>query len=292
MPDAQRRRRSLVAASAAVVAPLLAPRAALAALGSLFAPKADLWPRWVKHDPASTVGVDHAAWDRILTRYVNRDVQGLNRVAYGGMTPEDRQELARYIAGLAATPVSKLSRPQQLPFWINLYNALTVRLVVERYPVKSIRDIDISPGLFADGPWGKKLVTIEGEPVSLDDIEHRILRPIWRDPRIHYAVNCAAVGCPNLQRAAFTAANAERLLELGARDYVNSPRGTRLTKDGLIVSSIYVWFRSDFGGSDRSVIAHLAGHAEPDLKSKLATVTAIAGHDYDWRLNDAPPPTR
>jgi hypothetical protein len=271
---------------------MLAPRPALAAFESLFAPKADLWPRWATHDPASTATVDHAPWDRFLKRYVTRDPQGLNRIAYGRVTASDRQTLAHYIAGLAATPVSKLNRAQQFVFWVNLYNALTVRLVVEHYPVKSIRDIDISPGLFADGPWGKKLVTIEGGRVGLDDIEHRILRPIWRDPRIHYAVNCASVGCPNLRRDAFTAANAERLLEAGARDYVNSPRGARVTRDGLVVSSIYVWFQADFGGSDRSVIAHLARYADPDLKAKLAKATTIAGHAYDWRLNDAAVPKR
>jgi Protein of unknown function, DUF547 len=87
--------------------------------------------------------------------------------------------------------------------------------------VASIRDIAISPGLFSVGPWGRKLIEVEGEPLSLDDIEHRILRPIWRDPRLHYAVNCAALGCPNLRSSAFTAANADILLETAASDYVN-----------------------------------------------------------------------
>jgi Protein of unknown function, DUF547 len=87
--------------------------------------------------------------------------------------------------------------------------------------VASIRDIAISPGLFSVGPWGGKLIEVEGEPLSLDDIEHRILRPIWRDPRLHYAVNCAALGCPNLRSSAFTAANADILLETAASDYVN-----------------------------------------------------------------------
>ncbi len=97
---------------------------------------------------------------------------------------------------LAATSADRLRRAEQFPFWINLYNALTVKVVLDHYPVEIIRDIDISPGLFADGPWGKKLVTVEGEALSLDDIEHRILRPIWKDPRLHYVLNCAALGVP------------------------------------------------------------------------------------------------
>ena len=107
---------------------------------------------------------------------------------------------------------SLTSRDEQLAYWINLYNALTVKVILDHYPVKSILDIDISPGWFSIGPWGKKLVAVEGVEISLDDIEHRILRPIWRDPRIHYALNCAAVGCPNLLREAFTGATAEVLL--------------------------------------------------------------------------------
>jgi hypothetical protein len=155
------------------------------------------------------------------------------------------------------------------------------------YPVASIRDIDISPDWFSNGPWNAKLRAIEGEAVSLNDIEHRILRPIWRDPRIHYGVNCASIGCPNLRAQAFTAANAEALLASGARDYVNHPRGARIEDGRLIVSSAYVWFAEDFGGDDAGVIAHLRRYARPELRAALAEVDEIGDFVYDWRLNDA-----
>ena len=167
--------------------------------------------------------MDHGSWDRFLATYMVAD-GGVNRVAYGRVTPADRGVLEDYIASLAATPADRLRRVEQLPFWINLYNALTVKVVLDHYPVQSIKDIDISPGLFADGPWGKTLVTVAGEALSLDDIEHRILRPIWKDPRLHYVLNCAALGCPNLPPRAFTAGNAQALLSRGARRYVNDPR--------------------------------------------------------------------
>jgi hypothetical protein len=122
--------------------------------------------------------------------------------------------------------------------------------------------------------------------LSLDDIEHRILRPIWRDPRLHYAVNCAALGCPNLQTAAFTAANTEALLDKAARDFVNHPRGAAIVGGKLIVSSIYVWYEADFGGADRGVIAHLKRYAGPELATALAAVDRISGNRYDWGLND------
>ena len=252
---------------------------------ALAAPKADLWQRWTTHDPQSTRTVDHSGWDQFLQRYVAEFSDGINRVDYAGVSPADRQRLNQYLNGLSKVPVSRLNRAEQRVLWINLYNALTVRVILDHYPVDSIRDIDISPGLFSDGPWGKKLIEIEGEPVSLDDIEHRILRPIWRDPRIHYAVNCASLGCPNLQRRAFTADNTERLLNKGAVDYINHPRGASVENGRLIVSSIYDWFQADFGGSDSGVIRHLNRYADAKLKSELSGIDRIFDDHYDWTLN-------
>ena len=262
------------------------PLGGIGSIEALFAPSANLWERWTANDPAATRSIDHGAWDRFLKTYVLASGDGINRVAYGRVSGSDGLGLKRYIAGLAAEPVSRLSRAEQLPFWINLYNALTVKLVLDHYPVKSIRDIDISPGWLARGPWNKKLIEIEGEKISLNDIEHRILRPIWRDPRIHYAVNCAAIGCPNLRTDAFTARNAEGLLSEAAVDYVNHPRGARIEDGELVVSSIYVWFQEDFGGDDEGVIAHLARYARAELKAGLAKAQKIGDFAYDWALNE------
>jgi hypothetical protein len=183
--------------------------------------------------------------------------------------------------------VTKLSRAEQLPYWINLYNALTIKTVLEKYPVASIRDINISPGLFSSGPWGAKLVKVEGEEVTLDDIEHRILRPIWKDPRIHYAVNCASIGCPNLLATAFTAGNTDQLLTDGAKAYANNKRGVRIEGGKITASKIYDWFQSDFGGSEAGVLQHLAKYAEPGLADRLKSARGISSYEYDWSLNDA-----
>ena len=212
---------------------------------------------------------------------------GINRIAYGKVGKADREALAAYLERLQGVAIRKFNRDEQRAYWINLYNAATVDVVLEHYPVKSILEIDISPGLFAKGPWKKKLLRVEGEAVSLDDIEHRILRPIWKDPRTHYAVNCASLGCPNLQPRAYTSGNLEALLEAGARAYVNHPRGARVAKGRLTVSSIYAWFEDDFGGGEAGVIAHLRKHAEPPLARALAEVRRVGAHDYDWTLNDA-----
>lgn len=265
---------------------ILSASAHASALEALFAPKAKLWDRWTAHDPASTETIDHSDWDRFLAAYLVPDRSGVNRVAYGRVTQADRQALDAYIDRLAALPISTYSRPEQYAYWFNLYNALTVQVILDHYPVASIRDIDISPGLFADGPWRKSLLRIEGERVSLDDIEHRILRPIWQDPRIHYGVNCAAVGCPDLQPSAFTADNVDAMLDAAARDYVNDPRGWYMKGDRIVVSSIYIWFKPDFGSSDADVIEHLKQYSTPERAAELANVKGIADSDYDWSLND------
>ncbi len=185
-------------------------------------------------------------------------------------------------------PITGYPRDEQLAFWVNLYNALTVKVILDHYPVQSIKEIDISPGWFSSGPWGKKLITIESHDLSLDDIEHRILRPIWKDPRIHYAVNCASIGCPDLGDTAFSASNVEAELSRAARNYINHPRGVTVEDDQVRISSIYKWFKDDFGGSEMAILDHLRLYAADELKHKLEKVSGISGYAYDWALNDSP----
>lgn len=277
--------RRAVALLAIVLLLSLVHQAPAGVLERLFAPKAELWERWTAYVPSDQRTIDHGPWDRFLSRYLIPGDDGINRVDYAGVGTEDRLALQRYIDRLSGIEVSGYSRATQFGYWVNLYNALTVHVVLDHWPVDSIRDIDISPGLFANGPWKKALIRVEGEDLSLDDIEHRILRPIWQDPRIHYAVNCAAIGCPNLQPEAFTTINQERLLDAAARDYVNHPRGVTPTPDGLILSSIYEWFADDFA-VDGGVVEHLRRYAAPELQARLGDAVAVAGYAYDWGLND------
>ncbi len=230
---------------------------------------------------------DHAAWDRLLEAYVRPGADGINRIRYGAWrdASADRAALAAYIAALAGARISALSRPEQFAFWVNLYNALTVRTILDAFPVRSIRDI--RPTLLSIGPWGQPAARIDGVDLSLDDIEHRILRPGFGDNRVHYAVNCASLGCPNLAARAWRGATLEADLDIAARAFINHPRGARIEAGRLRVSSIFHWYEADFGGTDAGVIAHLARFAAPPLRAGLAPVRTISGHDYDWRLNGA-----
>ncbi len=251
----------------------------------LFAPSANLWPRWERNDPNSRESIDHTPWDNLLSRHVRTSDQGVNLVDYNGFSTGDRTMLADYITILSGVQISQFNRDQQLAYWVNLYNALTVRVVLDHYPVESIRDIDISPGLFATGPWDKKLISIEGENLTLNDIEHRIMRPIWRDPRIHYVVNCASIGCPNLRDRAYSGTEIDTALDRAATAYVNDPRGVSVVDGKVSVSKIYDWFIEDFGGSEGMVLRHLQRYAAPELAARLEAIGKLSDVHYDWSIN-------
>ena len=249
---------------------------------------AELAETFKGHDPMSTKTVDHSQWADLLSTYVTLSSDGITRVDYAalGGNATDVEKLGAYIDLLQETDVSKLNQDEQFAFWANLYNAVTVEVILEHYPVRSIRDISISPGLFSTGPWGKKLVTVEGEDLSLDNIEHDILRKNWDEPRVHYAVNCASYGCPNLALEPFTGKKLEAQLEKAGKDYVNHARGVTFEGGKLTVSKIYDWYGKDFGATRAAQLKAIAKHADPDLADKLKTHTGRVSYDYDWSLND------
>jgi hypothetical protein len=236
---------------------------------------------------AGTGTADHSAFDALLGRRARNSRDGVVRVDYAGWagSSADRAALRGYIAGLSRLAPLTLTRPEQFAYWANLYNAVTIDVVLDAYPVRSIRDI--RSGL-TPGPWNRKVATVGGVELSLDDMEHNILRRGWSDPRVHYAVNCASFSCPNLPLRAFRGATLGPALEAAARAYVNTPRAVRFDGDVLVVSSIYDWYAADFGGTDARVIAHLARYANEPLKTRLLATRRIGRDAYDWSLNEIP----
>lgn len=237
---------------------------------------------------AGTGTAGHTAFDTLLSRRARSSRDGVVRVDYAGWkaSTTDRQALKAYIAVLAGLNPLSLTRSEQFAYWANLYNALTIDVVLEAYPVRSIRDIRSS--VLIAGPWKKRVVTVGGVPLSLDNIEHDILRRGWSEPRVHYAVNCASFSCPNLPLRAWRGAGLDAALDFAARAYVNSSRAVRLDGDVLVVSSIYKWYAADFGGTDLRVLAHLARHADEPLKTRLQALQRIGRDSYDWSLNATP----
>ena len=250
------------------------------------APNKRYWPRWSETDSESLARIDHAPWDLFISRYFKVVRENTTLVDYGAVSDDDRDNLRRYIERLSDAPISQYNPEQQKAFWINLFNALIVDVILQHYPVSSIRDIDISPGILQVGPWGRKLTVVEDVPLSLDDIEHRILRPRWRDPRIHYVLNSGARGALALPLRAMTADTLESQLEEAARRFVNHPESLSFGFRGLRVSSIYAWYERDFGFGEKGVLDHLRRYANPRLAERLANINSIASDSYDWRLND------
>ncbi len=170
-----------------------------------------------------------------------------------------------------------------MAYWINLYNALTVEVVLS-YPGKD-SILGMGRKLLVSGPWDDELVEIAGEAVSLNDIEHRILRPIFRDHRIHYAVNCASISCPNLVPEAYTRANIERLLSANETSYINHPRGVAFDARGrLVLSQIYQWYRDDFASDRKALLAYLS-RRHHGLAEELRSYDGRIKYAYDWTLN-------
>jgi hypothetical protein len=249
----------------------------------LSAPKKVLLEQWATSDESSTEILDHRQWQNILDRYLivqNRQ----SYFNYRDAVNEASLGLSNYIAYLTQINPLLLNRKEQQAYWINLYNAVTIQLVLAKYPITSITRI--GKGFFSFGPWNDKVVSVNQMDLSLNDIEHGILRPIFNDPRIHYAVNCASLSCPNLLSRAFTAVNTNRLLEQAARDYINHPRGVRFDGDEWVLSTIYDWYQIDFGGNVQGMFAHIKHYAEPALLMQINTFQQNSiRYAYDWGLN-------
>ncbi|WP_420812232.1 DUF547 domain-containing protein [Photobacterium salinisoli] len=242
---------------------------------TLAAPKADLWPFWQASNPASTATIDHAIWQGLINDYLLVAPEQ-TRFRYAAVRQQDKAALSRYLTRLASLDPRRYSRNEQFAYWVNLYNALTVKVILDNYPVSSITKLG---GMFSFGPWDEKLITISGQKLSLNDIEHRILRPIWQDERIHYVVNCASLGCPDLLPDVMQADKLNEQLDQAARRFINSDKGVAVRGQRVRLSSIYDWYQSDFG-----TLAELQKHLNQYL-TRPVTLTSPS-YDYDWRLNE------
>ncbi len=274
-----------------LIAGLLSGCGSVMAVTDFVLPQDQSWERWAAHQPYSEIHVNHQAWGSFLDSYRRVSEDGAIGLAYAEVTPEDRAKLDAYIEALGQTPVSRLTRQEQFALWVNLYNALTVQLVLDHYPVDSIREIEFGRSfvptfLVGDGPWGEELVVVEGVPLSLDNIEQRILRPLFREPRVHYVLNRAAVGSPDLPSEPLDPARLDSQLTEAARAFVNAPRAVRVDGNRAGVSSIYTWFRDDFGGSEGAVLVHLRSYATQAFRTDLMGVSKVRDQGYDWDLND------
>ena len=257
----------------------------LAAPAAWAAPKSKLIdPAWRKTGAGGDP--DYGVWADFLATYLRPGADGVTRVAYGQAQADGAgRALRSWLGQTQQTDPGSLSPAAQRAWWYNLYNAATIDLVLSDYPVDSIKEI--KGGLFNTGPWDEEVLTVNGAALSLNDVEHGILRPIYGDNRVHYAVNCASIGCPNLKATPWVAATLEDDLNAAARAYVNHPRGATASGGKLTVSKIYTWYDEDFGASEAGIIAHLKQSAGPELATALGGISDIDDDVYDWDLNGA-----
>ncbi|MBK7409911.1 MAG: DUF547 domain-containing protein [Saprospirales bacterium] len=226
--------------------------------------------------PAQGPPVSHAIWDGLLQKHVGAD--GL--VNYKGFV-QDSALLNKYLGLLSSThPGGNWPRDEQMAFWINAYNAFTVKLIVDNYPVSSIKDI--KNGIpFVNTVWDITFINLMGNQYDLNNIEHGILRKQFKDPRIHAALNCASWSCPALREEAYVASRLDSQLDDAMRRFVNDPIRNRVSVDKAELSQIFNWYGGDFreeAGSVQDFINRFA-------KVKLGVKGSISYLEYDWRLN-------
>ena len=236
---------------------------------------------WQTSDENNQQIIDHHLWQEILSNYLHTDKTGAKVFDYQNVTVQDKQKLTRYLVALQKLSPISYRKDEQLAYWVNLYNALTVDIVLKHYPIDSIKDI----GDGFTGPWNIELATIHGKPLTLNNIEHGILRPIWQDNRIHYVINCASVGCPDLSQKPFSSVNVDEQLNRAASNFINQKKGVNLANNTLTISSIYNWFSADFGDTNKAIIAHIKSFALPELQQQLTKFSSDVKFDYNWKLN-------
>lgn len=238
---------------------------------------------WDDREDQSSFVVDHSDWQSILDQYLITGHQsGIHLLDYDVVTDNDASSLEAYLEYLQSLEPRQMNSAEQKAYWINLYNAMHVNLVLQRNPDNTIREI--RSGVFTAGPWEMDVLKISQQSLSLDDIKHGILRPIWNDPRIHFALNFSAIGSPSIASKIYSGEAVETQLEQAAKAFINHPRGVTVQGDQLILSSIFQWEDTDFAISFDQLKQYLMQYAESDLSAKILATNSVK-YQHDWSLN-------
>ena len=219
---------------------------------------------------------DHSyqEWDKFLSKYtIKKDDQTL--VKYSKINKEEINKVLEQFEAVKKDEFASWSRDQKLSFWINVYNAYTIQLIVKNYPLDSIKDL----GSLFSSPWSKDFIPLFGKKMSLDNIEHDTIRKNFKEPRIHFAVNCASMSCPSLFRSAFTPKKLDKQLAKVENNFLNNKEKNKLKGNVLYLSKIFDWYGEDFevyGGPQK--------YFEDRFEIKVSDVKYL---EYDWSLNKA-----
>ena len=227
----------------------------------------------------------YAPWERVLTTYV--DAEGL--VDYAGLKASGMDDFRAFMDAIATADPNSMTEAEQIAFWINAYNAVVMWQVVERYPIDSVRDVGVLWGLV--GGFFKQTYPVAGREMSADNIEHDTLRADFDDERIHWALVCAAFGCPRLLDRPYRAETLEETLREQSFEFLGQPRGLQLERDAntLYLSSYFNWYEDDFTAVADTVIDYVLRYAPADDAEYIRTHRddlTVRIMDYDWTLNE------
>ncbi|WP_109302470.1 DUF547 domain-containing protein [Aquimarina sp. AU474] len=212
-------------------------------------------------------GIDHSVWDQILILNVTED----GKVNYEGVM-KDSPLFYKYFRSLSDNPpTDQWTREEKLAYWINAYNSIAVKMIIDNYPVKDINELH--------DPWNQKFFRINDERLSLDDIEHKILRK-FNEPRIHFLINCASFSSPKLMNRAYTSENVEEAMEKCTMEFINDPNRNIITENKISISQIFEWYKDDFNNGD--VVEFINQYSEVKIE-KLPKNSYMA---YNWSLNE------
>lgn len=234
---------------------------------------------------AAAASGQHETWDRVVKKHVS----AIGEVNYGALKT-DHADLDAYVKWLGEVspqkqPTDFPTKADELAYYINAYNAFTTAGVVKGYPTRSVRDLGLVYGFFRRDDY-----VMGGRKISLTNLENKLIRSErYREPRIHFAIVCASLSCPKLRSEAFTAANLERLLDAGARQFVNERRNVYVNGASVTMSEIFKWYEGDFKWKAPSLLAFAKIYAAPALRAvleKLPTTVRLKYFDYDWAIND------
>ncbi|MEP7012713.1 MAG: DUF547 domain-containing protein [Acidobacteriota bacterium] len=232
--------------------------------------------------------VDYSAWNQLLGKYYD-PARGMN---YKALKANDTPALKQLRQKMATVDVASLPKNDQFAYWINLYNISVVATVVDGYPVASIRDLSTDP-IVRLNVFKKDTIAIKGGKISLDTIENQKIRPVFKDPRIHFAINCAAKTCPPIRPEAYVGARIGGQLDDQVRKFMTGPFGAKFEKDGksltVTVTKIMDWFKDDFEKWGGGRTAFLHKFVPADKQKMLDAAKGDVDFEfapYDWKLND------
>jgi len=250
------------------------------------APKAKLIDFWDDNEPLSTMQINHGAWQEILTTYVDdQHPSGINRFDYSSVTAGDARKLKDYLAYLQRMEPRQLNSQEAKAYWINMFNAILVDSIIDTYQDGSTRAINrLINGGVRSTAWGRDTAEVAMQEISLNDIEHGILRPIWKDPRIHFAISACTLSGANIQKTAFSGENNEELLEKARAEFFEHPRSVRVEGNRIMLNSVFDWYASDFAQNKRELLAYIRANVSESKRREIQGLSKTS-YDYNWDLN-------